>query len=488
MQVELLGGHMVGKFLWGVAWRTTAFSALVGAGLWYANRAPSWSGNDVINSGDDKIVGKAGVVVVALMQPERFEPKFFENFLDKLFTQVIPWPINVLAGADSGVVLVDPTQPYMLKRFEPKELADIWGREADVDGIPWIEKYRRGELRWEKPSTTTPHDPGVYLYPERKQGMRFAAAKTSLKARYIYYPTLPDGVLPHYTQTRDMAQGAIDLARVRNNLVAAEVADAFDPYAKEQAVFKVLDAGADTLVLASAQPIYSDFEELEGSFRSVYKSVEKWRKRNGDKPIKIVIPPHLASRESFDQMMLDHLSATTPAATAPGQSAMAIVSLHGLPPSLAFTDSWAKRVAVIEKRMKPKMEAVLKAKGYAKIETHFASEGFADTMEDPDNKIVSVRELWDRARREGFVVANAVPMEFLSENTDNLFAHSAIMFDGFPGYRTYQGPPANVDWSKPYVRTFQFGKTKIIYAGSPGGDTLPRQSAILAEAIGAVFR
>ena len=479
---------MIGKFLWGATWRTMAFSAVVGAGLWAMNRPSNWSGDQLIAAGDTRIEGKAGVLVVALMQPERFDPKFFENFLDKLFSQVIPWPINVLAGADSGVVLVDPTQPFMTKRFAPTKLADVWGREADVDGIPWIEKFRRGELRWEKPSTTTPHDPGVFLYPERKQGMRFAAAKTAIKARYIYYPTLPDGVLPHYAQTKAMAEGALVLAKERYPLVAGEVADAFDPYQKEQAVFRVLDAGVDTLILASAQPIYSDFEELEGSFRSVYKSVEKWRKRNGDKAIKIVIPPHLASRESFDQLMLDHLAATTPAATAPGQAAMAIVSLHGLPPSLAFSDSWAKRVAMIEKRMKPKMAAVLKAKGYTKIETHFASEGFGDTMEDPDNVIVSVRELWDRARKEGFTVANAVPMEFLSENTDNLFAHSAIMFDGFPGYKTYQGPPANVDWSKPYVRQYQFGKTNVIYAGSPGGATLPRQSSILAEAIGTLFR
>jgi hypothetical protein len=479
---------MVGKFLWGVAWRTMAFSAVAGAGLWYANRAPAWNGDAVIDAGDTKIEGKAGVVVVALMQPGTYDAKFFENFLDKLFTQVIPWPINVLAGADSGIVLVDPTQPYMLKPFEPKKLADIWGREADVDGIPWIEKYRRGELRWEKPSTTTPHDPGVFLYPERKQGMRFAAAKTAIKARYIYYPTLPGGVLPHYAQTKAMAEGAIEQVKARHNIVSGAVADAFDPHAKEQAIFQVLDAGADTLVLASAQPIYSRFEELEGSFRSVYKSVEKWRAKNGNKPIKIVIPPYLASQKAFDDLMIEHLAASTPKASAPGQKGMAIMSLHGLPPSLVKTDSWSQRVAQIQKRLAPRMIEVLKAKGYAKVEAHFASEGFADTMEDPENVILSVRELWNRARKEGFAVASTVPLEFLAENTDNLFAHSAIMFDGLSGYRTYQGPPADVDWNKPYVRRFQLGTTLAIYAGSPGGATIPRQSTALADAISQVLK
>jgi hypothetical protein len=270
-------------------------------------------------------------------------------------------------------------------------------------------------------------------------------------------------------------------------IIAGAVADAFDPYQKEQAIFGVLDSGVDTLILASAQPIYSDFEELDGSFVSVHKSVEKWRKAHGGKPVKIVIAPYLASQSGFDALMIDHLAATTPAAKAPGEKAMAIMSLHGLPPSLIKSDSWATRVARVEKRLKPQMLAVLRAKGYTRVEAHFASEGFGDTMEDPDNIIVSVRELWNRAAKEGFAVANAVPAEFLSENTDNLFAHSAIMFDNLPGYRTYQGPPANTDWSKPFVRRFQLGATQAIYAGSPGGATVPQQSAILANAIGELF-
>jgi protoheme ferro-lyase len=478
---------MIGKFLWGVAWRTLAFAAAVATPIWYANQGPDWSADDLIAKGDTRIEGKAGVIVVALMQPERFEPRFFINFIDKIFTEAIPWPINVLAGADSGVALLDPTQPYKAKRFEPVRLADLWGREADVDGIPWIEKYRRGELRWEKPSASTPHDFGLFLYPERKQGMRLAAAKTAMKARYIYYPQLPASGLPHYRQTLAMAEGAIAEVGRRHTLVAGAVADAFDPYQKEQAVFRVLDAGADTIVLASAQPVYSKFEELEGSFVSIRKSIEKWRARNSNKPVKIVVPPYLASQASYDALILDHFAATTPQATGPGQKAMGIMSLHGLPPSLIATDSWTGRVGDIEKRMKPKIEAVLKAKGYARVEAHFASEGFADAMEDPDNRVVSVRELWDRARKEGFALAIAAPIEFLAENTDTLFAHSALMFDGFPGYRTYQGPPAAVDWSKPYVRHFQIGKTNIIYVGSPGGATIPRQSAALADAIGSVF-
>ena len=478
---------MVGKFLWGAAWRTLAFSAVVGAPLWYANRGPDWSGQQVIEAGDARIEGKAGVVVVALMQPERFDQRFYSNFVGKIFTQVIPWPVNVLAGADSGVVLVDPDKPYQQQRYVPKRLIDIWGREADIDGVPWIEKFRRGQLRWEKPSTTVPHDFGFYLFPERKQGMRTASAKTVIKARAIYYPELPGGYLPHYSQTLAMAQGALAAVKARHPLVAGEVLDAFDPHAKEQAIFRVLDAGADTLVMASAQPIYSDFEELDGSFVGVRKAVEQWRKGHGGKRIKLVIPPYMASQASFDRLVLDNFARAVPQAGAPGQAAMGILTLHGLPVSLLGSDSWSGRVAEISKRLIPQAEAILRAKGYARVEAHLAPEGFGDALEDPDNKQTSVHELYRRAERQGFAVAVASPLEFMAENSDSLFAHSALMFDGFPGYRTYMGPPPGTDWAKPYVRRFQLGKTAAIYGGAPGGEMVPQESTVLADAIGAVF-
>ena len=478
---------MIGKFLWGATWRTLVFVAVVSVPLWYANRTPDWTGRKVIEAGDTRLEGKVGVVVVALMQPENFEQQFYANFVEKLFTQVIPWPVNVLAGADSGIVLVDPDKPYQQTRYVPGRLMDIAGREADLDGIPWVEKYRRGELRWEKPSATMPNDFGYYLFPARKQGLRTATAKTIAKMRFIYYAQLPGGYMPHHSQTLAMAQGAVDAVKLRPGVVAGEVIDAFDPHAKEQAIFRVLDAGADTLVLASAQPIYSDFEELEGSFVGVHKAVEQWRKAHGGKAIKIVIPPYMAGQASFDRLVLDNFARAVPEASGPGQAAMGILTLHGLPVSLLGSDSWSGRVAAISKRLVPQAEAVLRAKGYARVEVHVAPEAFGDKVEDPGNVQTSVHELYLRAQQQGFAVAVASPLEFMAENTDSLFGHSALMFEGFPGYRTYMGPPVGTDWAKPFVRRFQLGKTTVIYGGAPGGDWVPRQSAALADAIGAVF-
>jgi hypothetical protein len=476
------------RVVWGITWRTLLFCLVVGLGLWWMNRDTRWDANTALNAADNYATGRAGLVVVGLAQPEQFEPKFFVNFLDKLFTQVIPWPINVLAGADNGIFLMDPNRPYAPERFTPTVLADLYGNTSDIDGVPWIEKYKRGELRWEKPSASSPFDTGYYLYPGRKQGMRGAAAKTSVKARYLYYANLSNGVLPHYRQTVDMGQGAVNLALQRYPFVAGRFADAFDKGQKEAAVRQVLDAGVDSLVLASVQPISSDFEELKGSYADVAKIVARWRKENGDKPVKLVVAPYLATQPQFDELWLRHFEATAPAATGPNQSAVGIISLHGLPVMLIDSDSWSKRTPVVTGRMKPKMEAILRAKGYANVRVEAAAEGFADTLEDPDNKIVSVAELFAQAKRDKAQLAIALPIEFLAENTDTLFAHSAQMFEGLPGYSLYQGPPKDVDWSKPYIRRFVDGPTTIIYAGSPGGAAQALASEALAGAIGQVFR
>ena len=476
------------RVIWGATWRSAVFLTIVGAGLWWMNRDTRWDANTAIDSPDNRVVGRAGLVVVGLAQPERFEAKFFINFLEKIFSEAIPWPINVLAGADTGIVLMDPARPMATDRFTPTTLADINGNTRDVDGIAWIDKYRRGQIRWEKPSATVPHDVGFFLYPDRKQGMRTAAAKTSAKARYIYYANLPGGLLPHYRQTVDMANGAIAIAQQQNPFVAAAFADAFDPGQKEEAIHKVLDSGIDTLVLASVQPIHSDFEELKGSFAAVHKTVEQWRKANGGKPVRIVVAPYLASQPGFDRLWLEHFERSVPPATGPGQSATGIMSLHGLPVSLMSSDSWVGRVTEVTERLKPRLAEILRRKGYATYDVVAAPEGFADDLEDPDNKLTSVSEAFATASKNGRTVAVALPIEFLAENTDTLFAHSALMFDGLGGYKTYQGPPVGTDWSKPYQRRFKRGSTLLIYAGSPGGAQQGLASEALASGIAQVFR
>jgi hypothetical protein len=474
------------RVLWAISWRTALFCAVVGAGLWWMNRPKHWDATANIAKPGEVATGRIGVVVAALAMPERYDPVFFENFLDKLFTGVIPWPINVLAGSDAGVALMDPGKPYATAAFTPTQLADIWGRTSDIDGTPWIEKYRRGEIRWEKPSATVPEDVGFFLYPDRKGGTRTATAKVLLKSRYLYYAALPDGYMPHHSQTMGMAEAALVQLRQRPGVVAASLADAFNPYALSQSVNQVLDAGVDTLVLGSVQPIHSDFEEMKGSFQKIHKAVEAWRARNGNKPVRILIAPQIASQQAFLDLWLAHLDRVTPKAK-PGQAITVLLSKHGLPVSLMASDSWVQRFPAVVAAFDAPIKTLMAAKGYAKTTIIDTAEGFADGKEDPDQKILSTAEGIAQARAAGVDVVVALPIEFLAENTDTLFAHAAIMFKGLPGYTPYQGPPAGIDWQQPYVRSFQTGKTRIIYAGSPGGAAQPLASKALVDTLGTVI-
>lgn len=475
--------------VWRFGWRALLILALVGGGLvWWMNRDTSWDASIALAKPGSVTEPRVGIVIVAIAQPAKFEKAFWLNATNKILKKVVPWPINWLARSDRGVVLMDPARPFAPTEFVPTRLLDIDGREADANGIKWIDHYRRRETMWVAPNDSIPNDTGYFLWYDGKQGMPTVAAKTAAKARYLYYAPLRDGYLPHGDQTRGLAKTALDeLQKRHRQIVATEFANTFDPGEKEAAVRRVLDSGVDVIVFGAGQPIYSDFEEMRSAFSTMRDTVETWRAKNGNKPVRIAVAPWMATETGFDALWLDHFAASVPPATAPGQTALGIMSLHGLPPSLAKTDSWSQRWPLLAERLKPRMAAILKAKGYTTVRTETGHEAFADSIEDPDNVILSVNELYRQARAKKYALAIALPVEFFAENTDTLFAHQALFFAGIGNYRPYAPPPKDTDWMKPYVRTLKDGDTTIIYAGALGGAAVPRGGAVLADAIGRVF-
>lgn len=474
---------------WSVAWRGLLAILLIGGALiWWMNRDTSWDANTALAAPGSVGEARVGVLVTAIAQPSQFEPGFWRAATAKILDKVVPWPVNQFARADRGIVLMDPSRPFAPVEFTPGRLADIAGKTVAPDGVPYVEHARRREVAWMPPNASIPNDTGYFLWFGGKQGMPTVAAKTAAKARYIYHGALENGYLPHGDQTRALARDAFAMLRAAHpQIVATGFANVFDPDEKRREVNRILDTGVDVLVLGSGQPIYSDFEELRGSFSDIFEYVADWRRAHGAKPVRIVAAPWMATEPAFDDLWLAHFAESVPPATGPGQSAVGIVALHGLPVSLSAKDSWTQRWPLLSKRLEPKMAAVLRAKGYATVRTATAYEAFADRIEDPSNKLMSVNELYRAARARKFTVAVALPVEFLAENTDTLFAHQALFLEGIAGYRIFAGPPKGTDWSKPYVRRLQDGATTIIYAGSPGGAQQPKASAVLAQAIGRVF-
>jgi hypothetical protein len=299
---------------------------------------------------------------------------------------------------------------------------------------------------------------------------------------------LKDGYLPHADQIGGMALGALSSIKARHpDIVTASLVGISDAASARRTVWRILDSGVDTLVLGSTQPIYSDFEDMRAAFSRIHDLVEAWRRAHANKPVRLLIAPGMSQEPAFDEMWLAHFGAVVPMAAKTGQTAVGIISLHGLPLALGKSDSWSSRWPAVTRRLKPKMEAILRAKGYARVQVEVGAEVFADPLSDPDGKAVSVNELFAKARRDRATVAVALPIEFLAESTDTLFAHAAVIWDDVPGVPPYAPPPRDQDWSKPYVRRVEVGKTTLIYAGAPGGAVLLRASQALADAVGEVI-
>ncbi|QMW22877.1 hypothetical protein [Sandaracinobacteroides saxicola] len=434
-----------------------------------------------------RATGRTGVLVVALIQPTRYSPVFYENFVEKLSRVAIPWPINLIALRDTGVALLDPTQPARTEPFTPRLLADIWGRTADIDGVPWVDKWREGKVDWVPPSDGTAADIGSFVYRFRAGGTSGTAQRAMLKARYLYYGRLPGGILPQQAETEAMvAQAFAELRAAHPALAGAALVDAFDKAAKRRAVNAVLDQGIDTLVLASALPIKSSFEELRGSYPPLVAMIDDWvAAKPGRQRPRLLIAAQMADSPAFLTLWQEQLANALPAAAPPGAGVTVIMSLHGLPEATLKRDLWTRNAARLTAALQPRLAAVARARGWSRVTVVSAQEAFADGREDPHDRLLSTGEVFRQAAARGDRLAVALPIEFMAENTDTLFLHSTLMFAGLPDAIPYAAPPPGTDWNRPYVRRHRLGGTELVYAGAPGPTGRALAARALAQAIAA---
>ncbi len=431
--------------------------------------------------------GRTGVLVVALLQPSTFETGFTENFIRKLFEVAVPWPVNRLAARDQGVALIDPTRPDATSPFAPQQLMAFDGRTTDWDGVPFVEKHRRGMVQWVPPSATVAGDIGTFLYRGRNGGAASPAQRAMLKARALYYARLPGGYLPQRDHTLLMVEAAASVLRRHPSVVSTGVYDAFAPLVAERALEALLNEGLDTLVIASALPIHSAFEEYRSAWPQVKRQVDRWAARTGRPAPRLLFAPQMADLPAYADFWAAHLARVAPAPSSPDAAATLIITLHGLPVVQRRRDPWVANSDRAVDVLRRPLEAAMRAKGWRNLRTVVAQEAFADAAEDPRDRLVSVRETFAAAARHGDALALAVPVEFLAENTDTLFLHSLLMFEGLEGYRRFEGPPADIDWNLPFVRRFRLAGTEVMFTGTPGGDRQAAAGAVLAEAVSRVL-
>ncbi len=412
--------------------------------------------------------GKVAIFMSGLIMPEDFRLADFHNLALKS-SQYIPWPFRSRAMSDPGVVLLDTEKFYEVEEFEPTNLVDAFGSSMDVDGTPWVERFHNGELTWVAPSPTQHLSHGYFLYSGRKFGMPGTAQKLINKARVYYYAKgkgFMNGKVPHEAGNWAIVEAAMRKLQSKYGDIPFRWVTAEDFHIARNAMYELLDGGADTIVLAAPRPIYSHHEEFNGSIKHAMHYIHEWEEESG-KHIKVIIAQNLGDfpiiRETYANMLRDRLDQFPK-----GSDVKIVVSVHGMAWDSVPNEAWIELAPAYIDPVMATMRKVVAEYDFGRSEIVQAQDHFADPINNPDGKYLSTNKaFWDGVENNFDYVIN-LPVEFFAENTDTMFSHAMYNFEHFPGFNIYD-PVDYSDWSVPYTRTFDIEGTKIIYNGLPVG-------------------
>jgi protoheme ferro-lyase len=417
---------------------------------------------------DRQPVGKVAVLVTQLIMPEDFRAADYAQIALKS-TQYIPWPIRLLARRDRGVVLLDSERFYEFAAFTPTRLVDAAGSDRDVDGIAYVEKYRRGEVRWVAPSPRQHLDHGYFLLESRQGGMPTLSQKLVTKARVYYHGRgFSNHKLPHEAGMRLIAEGTMARIQAKYGPIDWRFVTADNAELLRRAVEELLDAGAETLVLAPAAPIYSHHEEFNGSFKHAMHDVEDWSKRHGRK-VKVIITPQLGDfpvlRQAFLGMLKDRLDSLP---KGPQVDVRVAVSVHGMPWDSVPHEAWLKLAPPYRDAMLRDAQALLDGYDFGRTQVVLAQDHFADPVSNPRGTYLSTNKAFKDGIAEKYEYVINLPIEFFAENSDTMFSHAMFNFEDLPGFDRYE-TIAYEDWTVPFTRDVLVGGTHLIYNGVPVG-------------------
>ena len=412
--------------------------------------------------------GKIGIFVTGLIMPEKMDYPFFYNITQKIFNAIIPWPFRLFSKLDKGVALLDSIKYHEHHEFTPTRLVDPYGNDRDIDGEPFIEKYKKGEVVWAPPSKRIYLDHGYFLYTGHKAGLPSLSGKTMNKANLWYYNRgIKQQKLPHWQGTFEVVNGALEKISSKYTNVEFRAESSLDYYNMKKKLFELLNAGCETIVLAAPMPIYSHFEEFNSSFRHSMEYINEWKAENPNKKIKVIMAPPMGHfqpmRQAFIEMLKDRLD-TLPK----GAGVTVAVTVHGMPWDYFNWEAWLELAPQYRDKLVEDVQELLKSYSFGRTNVVVCQDEFADPVWDPKEKYLSTNRAYLQAKQEGYDYVIGLPIEFFAENSDTLFHHALKNYHGFDDYNVYEQIDYP-DWSIPYTREFQQGKTRIIYNGVPVG-------------------
>ena len=411
--------------------------------------------------------GKVGVFITGLIMPETLDNTFFYNITKKIFNVIIPWPFRLFAQADKGIALLDPIRHHEDREFEPTRLEDPHGNDRDIDGEPYIEKYRKGQVSWVPPSKQIYLDHGYFLYPGRKGGMPSLSGKTINRARLWYYGSIKQGKLPHNKEVLKVIRSAMAKLGENNGDIAWEVSNCLFYHEMKTKLHKLLDAGCETIVLSSPMIIYSHFEEFNSSFYHCFEYIHEWEKSHPGKKVKVIIAPPLGHfqpmRQAFLAMLEERLD------TLPGDSAVAVaITVHGMPWDYFPWEAWLELAPPYRDKLCDDVKQLISRYSFKRTKVTVCQDEFANPIWDPKEKYLSTNRVFKDAVKDGYDYVITLPIEYFAENSDTLHQHAQEIYEDFDAFNVYDEIDYP-DWDSPYVREIRAGKTTLIYNGLPVG-------------------
>jgi len=424
---------------------------------------------EVYKTQDTVPVGKVGVFAVSLIMPETLEnPQFFYNIAHKIFKNIVPWPFRGFAYMDKGIALFDSEKYLEEKEFTPAKLIDMEGNDRHLDGEPYIEKYKRGEVVWVPPASRKHKDIGYFIFTGAKGGMPTLVGKMINKARLWYYDKgMKQKKLPHWKECFRVINAAFDKAGKKYDNVMFRSESSMYYHEIQQKLHELLDAGCETIVLTSPMAIYSHFEEFNSSFYHCFEYIHEWQKEHPGKEIKIIMAPQMGEfqpvRQAYLEMLKDRLD-TLPK----GSDVFVAVTVHGMPWDTFPWEAWIQLAPVYRDKLHEEVKKLLKKYEFDRTKTVICQDEFASHVWDHDDKYLATREAYQIAIDEKFDYAIGLPIEFFAENSDTLFYHALKNYEGFDDYDIYKQFDYP-DWSVPFTMEFKQKDTTVIYNGVPVG-------------------
>jgi protoheme ferro-lyase len=386
---------------------------------------------------DTKIVGKPGVLLTALGQPEDYDFEFFNRYITLIFKTAFPPALKLLIMQDNGTVLMDPEHLADTEEYEPKVLMDCFGKTEDEEEEPYVDIE---DLKW-VPSRDG-KTPGHFLL-EKKNGYIDAVEKVGVKIVASYYPKMPNHKVPYTRQHLEIFKEAEELLKKEFPEVPMRWAWTMDPETVEKAIDELIrEDKVKTIVHCDIFPVYSSLEH----FNTLYQDV----KDAAAERAKVVFTPYPGAYPSFRKGI--ELMVTDEILPLPKKERkLLVLTRHGWPDTPG--DPYPELARVYYVNLKTEIEKALEGTNTLVV---YADTDFAgDDVDTKHTKLASFEAL-DYGLEEKYDHIIFQMVDFTSENTDSIFAMRLETFE--PLKFKYEGNVPYSDWSKPFRTELKGGK------------------------------